>query len=350
MPPTADVEASPSEQPPSTSHRSDQHLPAPTMPENHLDNSTTATKDDPATVAASEELKHTTISDKVVPKVQEVQAEDAAQSEPAGEDREMVEPVKEHTPEADPADALDEKMRDRISSPKKKRGRDQDDDTKESDEGNVAEPGSSADPSVLNGSRTTRSAPEKKRPRDTSEEYPKAAEEVVDAKVGFILFFSKSETNYLYRQWQHPMQQMSLQKMKQRKSPQTPRRSQYLGVVLVINRKRLHQHSQALGLLLSLLRARLHLAVLEQLNPAFLEETLSQPRLHSDHWLPQSLPLHKQHLHLPSLPLRSLLWALGRLQDLVALEVGTGVCLDLVQGMGLLVVLAPNSQVLLPPA
>ncbi|KAH9221386.1 hypothetical protein DL95DRAFT_442170 [Leptodontidium sp. 2 PMI_412] len=138
-----------------------------------------AHKDDPATMAASEELKHTTISDNTAtePRVQEPAVE------PAGEDKVMEEtPPKAGTPELDPAEGQDEEMRERLSSPKKKRGRDQDDDTKDLGEDNIDEPGSSADGSVVNGSRTTRSEPEKKRPRDTSEELPKSAEKAKEVK------------------------------------------------------------------------------------------------------------------------------------------------------------------------
>ena len=133
-----------------------------------------AHKDDPATMAASEELKHTTISDNTATKsrVQERAVE------PAGEDKVMEETPKAGTPDLEPSEVQDEEMRERLSSPKKKRGRDQDEDedTKNIGEDNVDEPGSSADASVVNGSRTTRSEPEKKRPRDTSEELPKSAE------------------------------------------------------------------------------------------------------------------------------------------------------------------------------
>ncbi|KAG4440166.1 hypothetical protein IFR05_004375 [Cadophora sp. M221] len=138
-----------------------------------------AHKDDPATMAASEELKHTTISDNTAtePRVQEPAVE------PAGEDKVMEEtPPNAGTPELDPTEGQDEEMRERLSSPKKKRGRDQDDDTKDLGEDNIDEPGSSADGSVVNGGRTTRSEPEKKRPRDTSEELPKSAEKTKEAK------------------------------------------------------------------------------------------------------------------------------------------------------------------------
>jgi len=143
-----------------------------------------AHKDDPATMAASEELKHTTISDNTATKsrVQEPAVE------PAGEDKVMEETPKAGTPDLEPSEVQDEEMRERLSSPKKKRGRDQDEDedTKNIGEDNVDEPGSSADASVINGSRTTRSEPEKKRPRDTSEELPKSAEKPKEAKAEIV--------------------------------------------------------------------------------------------------------------------------------------------------------------------
>ncbi|KAH7313120.1 hypothetical protein BKA65DRAFT_467537 [Rhexocercosporidium sp. MPI-PUGE-AT-0058] len=137
-----------------------------------------AHKDDPATMAASEELKHTTISDKTSTKSR-VQG---PASEPTGEDKVMEETPKAGTPDLEPTEVQDEEMRERLSSPKKKRGRDQDDDTRDFGEDNVDEPGSSADGSVINGGRTTRSEPEKKRPRDTSEELPKSAEKPKELK------------------------------------------------------------------------------------------------------------------------------------------------------------------------
>ncbi|TVY18587.1 Nucleoporin [Lachnellula arida] len=171
---TADASTA-TEQSDSSNHPPDvMPLPARTMADAQSDHTTTPSKDDPATMAASEELKHTTISDKVLPTSPKDQAQHVA-----GEDKTMKETVKEGTPEADLTDAQDEEMRERISSPKKKRGRDQDEETRELDN-NLDEPGSSADGSVLNGSRTTRLGPEKKRPRDTSEDYTNATEKATD--------------------------------------------------------------------------------------------------------------------------------------------------------------------------
>jgi hypothetical protein len=148
---------------------SNHELPARTMAEDQRHDHTNIQKEDPATVAASEELKHTSISDK---------ATSNAQSDPTGvlaeveneDDKRMEEMEKATTPEPEPTDAQDEEMRERLSSPKKKRGRDQDDDIKELEDDRGDEPGSSADGSVVNGGRTTRLGPEKKRPRDGSED------------------------------------------------------------------------------------------------------------------------------------------------------------------------------------
>ena len=138
-------------------------------------NITMALNDDADTTAASEELKHTTISDKVMPSTQREQP--LVEVEATGEDKDMKEMVKESTPEADPTSLQYEDMRERISSPKKKRGRDLDEDIKDPDDSPTSVSGSAADGSALNGSRTERSGPEKKRPRDTSEDHTKAGGE-----------------------------------------------------------------------------------------------------------------------------------------------------------------------------
>lgn len=157
---------------------SNHHLPARTMAQGgdrRVQQDVPA--EDAATTAASEELKHTTISDKVLLVSKSSEESAAVESEATGEDKDMSETIKDITPEADPTDVQDEDMRERISSPKKKRGRDQDEDTKDLEESSAEAPGS-ADGCAPNGSsRTTRDGPEKKRPRDTSEDYTKAAGE-----------------------------------------------------------------------------------------------------------------------------------------------------------------------------
>lgn len=147
---------------------------------------TSLPKDDPATTAASEELKHTSISDKVA--CDPVTRSANTDAGPSGEDKIMIERTKAGTPEVENTDAQDEEMRERLSSPRKKRGRDQEEDTKDvNDESD--DPTSSADGSVVNGSRTTRSEPEKKRrPRDTSEDFTKSAEKVGETKVSLSFF------------------------------------------------------------------------------------------------------------------------------------------------------------------
>jgi Ran-binding protein 3 len=138
-------------------------------------------KDDPATVAASEELKQTSLSDRAT-----VLEKDPleAHTESVEEDKDMGEPERLTTPETNIDDVKDEEMKERITSPKKKRGRDQDEDSQEvADE--KAEEGS--DGSTSNGRRTTTSEPEKKRrPRDTSEDYAKTLEKSGEVKVGLI--------------------------------------------------------------------------------------------------------------------------------------------------------------------
>ncbi|PMD23328.1 hypothetical protein NA56DRAFT_644221 [Hyaloscypha hepaticicola] len=162
--------------------QSNQDLPARTMVDEDKNEQAHAEKDDPATTAAREELKHTSISDRISPsRVEPLNTE----AEPEGEDKQMKERV--GTPELEPSDAQDEEMRERLSSPKKKRGRDQDDDTRELDDGNTDVQGSAADGSGLNGNRTIRSGPEKKRPRDTSEEgLSKSAEKATEEKADAV--------------------------------------------------------------------------------------------------------------------------------------------------------------------
>jgi hypothetical protein len=162
---------------------SNRDLPARTMAEDERHDQPTLQKEDPATVAASEELRHTSISDNVAAASKGDTV--VAEAEPAEGDKEMRESGKANTPDPEPSDAQDEEMRERLSSPKKKRGRDQDEDVKELEDDNPDEPGSSADGSVVNGSRSTRLGPEKKRPRDGSEDRSTGAVEVADIKVYF---------------------------------------------------------------------------------------------------------------------------------------------------------------------
>jgi len=154
------------------------------MAEDQRHDHTHTQKEDPATVAASEELKHTTISDKATTIAPAPSVPTAILAELEDQHDKLME-EKATTPDPEPTDAQDEEMRERLSSPKKKRGRDQDDDIKELEDDRGDEPGSSADGSVVNGGRTMRLGPEKKRPRDGSEDRLGASDEVAEAKVFF---------------------------------------------------------------------------------------------------------------------------------------------------------------------
>jgi len=136
--------------------------------------------EDPATQAASENLKHASISEKEPPETSTLRAADSKAPEHLEE--ESGRPI---TPEqAEPSDAQDEEMKERISSPKKKRGREQDDEARDLEAaGGVEEVGASPNGSAVNGGRTTRLAPEKKRHRDASVDTVVAAETGIDTKV-----------------------------------------------------------------------------------------------------------------------------------------------------------------------
>lgn len=140
-------------------------------------------REDPATMAASEELKHTTISDKVL----NTTAYDPTVKRPGNvvEDKDMEEPAKASTPEPETHDTHEEELRERLSSPKKKRGRDTDDDTRDVESIADNETGSSVD-GAANGRRTIRSEPEKKRPRDTSLEPTKQTQGSVDSRASVL--------------------------------------------------------------------------------------------------------------------------------------------------------------------
>lgn len=170
-------------------HQSDNigsnHDDMPAQSVNETGSHTATEKDDPATTAASEELKHTTISDNV-PVASNLKPT-ATRLEPATEDKDMKEIVRESTPELEPSDAQDEEMKEKLSSPKKKRGRDTYDESKDLEGGNIDDAGSSADGSAVNGGRLEREGPEKKRPRDTSEDPLKVAEKAAEVKVCIFL-------------------------------------------------------------------------------------------------------------------------------------------------------------------
>ena len=148
-------------------------LPARTDVKDDIQEQNTET-DDAATMAASEELRHTTLSDRVNLSAQGEGAEPG--SAPLEADKDMGEHVRSSTPEHD-------ELKERLSSPKKKRGREFEDDVRDMGEADAGENGSATAGGVVNTSRTSRSEPEKKRPRDTSEETKTAAREAATLKV-----------------------------------------------------------------------------------------------------------------------------------------------------------------------
>jgi hypothetical protein len=146
--------------------------------------------EDLATQAASENLKHASISEKEPPESFETSTtmggDLTTPEQTEGESARLI------TPEAaEPSDAQDEEMKERISSPKKKRGREQDDEARDLEAaGSVEEIGSSPNGSAVNGGRTTRLAPEKKRHRDASVDTVTVTETVIDTKVSHARVFS----------------------------------------------------------------------------------------------------------------------------------------------------------------
>jgi hypothetical protein len=109
---TAAADAVPPENPDQlpVNHESDvmesnHDLPARTMAEEDKKEQIHSEKDDPATMAASEELKHTSISDKIATTAR-VEPASTTEAELEGEDKQMEERVS--TPDAEPSDAQDE--------------------------------------------------------------------------------------------------------------------------------------------------------------------------------------------------------------------------------------------------
>jgi hypothetical protein len=145
--------------------------------------------EDPATQAASENLKHASISEKEPP--ESLRTSTLREADSKAPEQLEEEPGRPITPEqAEPSDAQDEEMKERISSPKKKRGREQDDEARDLEAaGTVEEVGASPNGSAVNGGRTTRLAPEKKRHRDESVDTVTAAESGIDTKVSHARVF-----------------------------------------------------------------------------------------------------------------------------------------------------------------
>lgn len=189
MSPAAAAETAPMEP---SSTRADEH--SSDMESNTFQGQMTASKrsydsddkEDAATQAASENLKHTTISDKDPEEDTDVSGmidSDLPVQEEHGKGS-----TKRLTPEPkEPSDAQDEEMKERVSSPKKKRGREQDDEARDLEAaGSSEEPGITSNGSAINGGRTIGSAPVKKRHRDTSADTVSAAESASDAKVARV--------------------------------------------------------------------------------------------------------------------------------------------------------------------
>lgn len=127
--------------------------------------------EDSATMKASEDLKHTRISDKE-PTEGEAPKNDADIAKPlSGKDGHTSGFTKETTPEPSTrSGGEDDGMMEQISSPKKKRVREQDDETKESDGiDKVNKERVPSNGSATSAGRSDRLEPEKKRHRDTLE-------------------------------------------------------------------------------------------------------------------------------------------------------------------------------------
>lgn len=142
--------------------------------------------EDPATQAASENLKHASISEKEPP--ERFESSNVMEGGSTAPGQIWEEPARPTTPGATQlSDAQDEEMKERISSPKKKRGREQDDEVRDLEAaGSVEEAGISPNGNAVNGGRTTRLAPEKKRHRDASVDTATATETSVDTKVSHV--------------------------------------------------------------------------------------------------------------------------------------------------------------------
>ncbi|KAI5926710.1 hypothetical protein F4810DRAFT_482345 [Camillea tinctor] len=131
------------------------------------------TPEDPDTAAARKELRQTVISEK--PDLSAMPAsnpDDRAPSATSGLDKASS---KSSTPDRDMPETSDDNTKDHMSSPKKKRAREEVDESKDSatTNGDVSPIGANASITL---SRTDRSEPEKKRPRDVSSEIKNGAD------------------------------------------------------------------------------------------------------------------------------------------------------------------------------
>ena len=129
-------------------------------------------REDAETLAARRELKQTSISGRGGARLDHKTASD----DEDGKRHESL--ARSRTPEVDSRDAAD-KLKDQISSPKKKRPHDHLDEPKETVEGASANDETSAGDAAALGRRTDRSEPEKKRPRDKSAAGTEGSGEVV---------------------------------------------------------------------------------------------------------------------------------------------------------------------------
>lgn len=273
----------PSDSPQSTNNsdlHTNQNLTSRTMPADQHEQPPTTMQnenEDPATNAASEELKHTTITDKPSAERKDVAETTEPGIENFAEDKVMHETEASSTSPA-PSDGHDEEMRERLSSPKKKRGRDQDDDgrtLREEDE----ERASSADGDVVNGSRSKRLErlePEKKRVRDGSEELSAEVVKVDPSEVKACVFRSHFFYNILTFLCRNPKPQpgQAVPPPKRRRRRTMCWTSQLQRVYQKRNLRHQPPRSQVLDLLLWLVQPHLHLAPSELRNPVCLEADL----------------------------------------------------------------------------
>ncbi|KAI0132454.1 hypothetical protein BJ170DRAFT_248734 [Xylariales sp. AK1849] len=139
--------------------------------------------EDPDTAATRKEFDNTAISEKPNSAAMTSTAPDPASDAVAASDTSAV---KKTTPELDVPDTQIDKLKDQISSPKKKRAHDEVEQTKDAPQ----DPNGDVSPIGANGSsslgRTNRSEPEKKRARDVSSETKEGAETSTDTKANDI--------------------------------------------------------------------------------------------------------------------------------------------------------------------
>lgn len=137
-----------------------------------------AAKEDAETTAARRELKQTTISGKAGRDVVQLSQDDKSASEDdVPQDKAGARRI---TPPINLSAAKEDVLKEQISSPKKKRAHDELDENKDVSDAPLAEgkPDKAASTTTLQ-SRTNRSEPEKKRPRDRQASSQGGQEEVV---------------------------------------------------------------------------------------------------------------------------------------------------------------------------